>query len=182
MDPLALTTDEQKKLILKSEIAMRTLGEKIDSFQKTFSQFEDKVNDLSQIQSRFIQISERYQKNLDDMSETPDQHSDILTTIQSLQEQIESIQQNALSLSHDIGNLSDLKVQIGQLCYLIAQIQEYMNQQPDIGAYFSRNDKKMKIIYENVVEVSDTTYMLIYIMIVLFVIAMLSAFIFSYFL
>lgn len=181
MGPMALTTDEQKKLILKSEIAMRTLGEKIDAFQKTFTQFEEKVNDFSQIQSKFVQISEGYQKNLDNMSETSNQHSDILTTLQSLQEQIDSIQQNALTLSHDIGNLSDLKVQIGQLSYSIAQIQEHTNQQPDIGAYFSKNDKKIKSIHDNVVELSDTTNKLIYIMIALFVIAMLSAFFFSYF-
>lgn len=115
------------------------------------------------------------------MSETSNQHSDILTTLQSLQEQIDSIQQNALTLSHDIGNLSDLKVQIGQLSYSIAQIQEHTNQQPDIGAYFSKNDKKIKSIHDNVVELSDTTNKLIYIMIALFVIAMLSAFFFSYF-
>ncbi len=181
MGPMALTTDEQKKLILKSEIAMRTLGEKIDAFQKTFTQFEEKVNDFSQIQSKFIQISEGYQKNLDNMSEMSNQHSDILTNIQSLKEQIDRIQQNALALSHDIEGLSDLKVQMGQTSHSFAQLQEHMNQQPDISAYFSKNDKKLKSIHDNVVELSDTTNKLIYIMIALFVIAMLSAFFFSYF-
>jgi len=178
---MALTIEEQKKRILDAETAMRTLGEKIDNFQGSVSKFEEQVKEFSQTQSNFVQISQEFQKSLENMAEFSNQYSEIISNIKSIQAQIESVQQDQRGLLQSVNDLSILKMQMSQIGQSVTQIHEKLGQQPDMSGYLTQNDKKLKIIHENVVELSDTTNKLVYIVIVLFVIGTLCAFFFAYF-
>ena len=122
MGSMTLTIDELKQRVLDSEAAIRTLGEKVDSIQNSYSEFGESVQKFTRIQSDFDALSTGYQKNVTRLPDLSHQYSMILTHMQSMQAQIEKSQQQYLALTHNIENLPALKSQINQISRSVSQL------------------------------------------------------------